>query len=91
VGSVVDKVVLGQVFPRVLRFSPVNLIPPVPHYLENKKKRIIFLFVFIIGLHNKPYGCGVSVEVAAGFFSIQKTVCGTSASNAPFVHHPADK
>jgi hypothetical protein len=31
VGFVVDKVALGQVFPRVLRFSPVNLIPPVLH------------------------------------------------------------
>jgi hypothetical protein len=30
---VVDKVALGQVFPRVLRFSPVNFIPPVLHYL----------------------------------------------------------
>jgi hypothetical protein len=28
----VDKVALGQVFPRVLRFSPVNFIPPVLHY-----------------------------------------------------------
>jgi hypothetical protein len=27
VGFVVDKVALGQVFPRVLRFSPVNFIP----------------------------------------------------------------
>jgi hypothetical protein len=31
---VVDKVALGQVFPRVLRFSPVNFIPPVLHYME---------------------------------------------------------
>jgi hypothetical protein len=31
VGFVVDKVALGQVFPRVLRFSPVNLIPPMLH------------------------------------------------------------
>jgi hypothetical protein len=31
VGFVVDKVALGQVFPRVLRFSPVNFIPPVFH------------------------------------------------------------
>jgi hypothetical protein len=34
VGFVVDKVALGQVFPRVFRFSPVNLIPSVLHYLE---------------------------------------------------------
>jgi hypothetical protein len=31
-GFVVDKVVLGQVFLRVLRFSPINFIPPVLHY-----------------------------------------------------------
>jgi hypothetical protein len=29
VGFVVDKVALGQVFLRVLRFYPVNFIPPV--------------------------------------------------------------
>jgi hypothetical protein len=34
VGFVVDKVALAQVFPRVLRFSPVNFIPPELHYLE---------------------------------------------------------
>jgi hypothetical protein len=50
VGFVVDKVPLGQVFPRVLRFSPVNFIPPVLHYKEKQKK----LFIFITGLHNKP-------------------------------------
>jgi hypothetical protein len=32
VGFVVDKVALGQVFLRVLWFSPVNFIPPVLHY-----------------------------------------------------------
>jgi hypothetical protein len=32
VGFVVDKMALGQVFLRVLRFSPVNFIPPVLHY-----------------------------------------------------------
>jgi hypothetical protein len=32
VGFLVDEVALGQVFPRVLRFSPVNFIPPVLHY-----------------------------------------------------------
>jgi hypothetical protein len=29
---VVEKVALGQVFPRVIRFTPVNFIPPVLHY-----------------------------------------------------------
>jgi hypothetical protein len=37
VGFMVDKVALGQVFPRVLRFSPVNYIPPVFHYTEKGK------------------------------------------------------
>jgi hypothetical protein len=36
VGFVVEKVALGQVFPRVLWFSPVNFIPPVLHYLGKK-------------------------------------------------------
>jgi hypothetical protein len=31
VGFVVDKVALGQVFLRVLRFSPVTIIPPLLH------------------------------------------------------------
>jgi hypothetical protein len=31
VGSVVGKVALGQVFLRVLRFSPVSIIPPLLH------------------------------------------------------------
>jgi hypothetical protein len=38
VGFVVDKVALGQVFPRVLRSSPANFIPPVLHYTEKQKK-----------------------------------------------------
>jgi hypothetical protein len=52
-------------FPRVLRFYPANFIPPVLHYLEKRKKRIIF----IIGLHNETQGCGVSVASAAGPFT----------------------
>jgi hypothetical protein len=68
VGFVVDKVALEQVFPRVLRFSPVNFIPPVFHYTEKRKKIIIF----ITGLHNKPQGCGVSVASAAGPFTTKK-------------------
>jgi hypothetical protein len=37
---VVDKVELEQVFLRVLRFSPVNFIPPVLHYTKKRKKKI---------------------------------------------------
>jgi hypothetical protein len=47
VGFVVDKVALGQVFLRVLRFSPVNFIPPVSIKMEKQKKPHRF--------HNLPY------------------------------------
>jgi hypothetical protein len=36
------------------------------------KKLIIFLFIFITGLHNKPQGCGASVASAAEPFSTKK-------------------
>jgi hypothetical protein len=83
VGFVVDKVALGQVFPRVLRFFPVNFIPPVLHYLEKRKKKKI---IFITGLHNKPQGCGASVAPAAGPFTtknkgkdLEETICAHSS------------
>jgi hypothetical protein len=38
VGFVADEMALGQVFPRVLRFSPVNFIPPVLYYKDKLKK-----------------------------------------------------
>jgi hypothetical protein len=69
VGFVVDKVPLGQVFRRVLRFSPVNFIPPVLYYTQKRKKKLI---IFITGLHNKPQGCGASVASAAGPFNTKK-------------------
>ena len=34
VGLVVERMALGQAFPRVLRFYPVNFFPPVLHSLE---------------------------------------------------------
>jgi hypothetical protein len=66
---VVDQVALGQVFPRVLRFSLVSFIPPVLHYKEKRKK----LIIFITGLHTKPQGCGASVASAAGPFTKKKS------------------
>jgi hypothetical protein len=65
---VADKVVLTQVFPRILQFSPVSFIPPVLHYRGKRKK----LIVFTTGLHNKPQGCGVSVASAVGPFTTEK-------------------
>jgi hypothetical protein len=38
VGFVVDKVILGQVFLRVLRFSPFNIIPPWAPIFRKLKK-----------------------------------------------------
>jgi hypothetical protein len=72
VGFVPDKVALGQVFPRVLRFSPVNFIP----LLHGKNKKLI---TFITGLHNKPQGCGASVASAAGPFTTKKKLSGEKA------------
>jgi hypothetical protein len=69
VGFVVGKMALGQVFPRVLRISPVNFIPPVLHYTEKRKK----IITFITGLHNKPQGCGASVASTAGPFTTKET------------------
>ena len=51
----VDKVALGQVFPRVLRFSPVIFIPPVLHYTEKRKK-----------LSSSSQGCTISLKVSVG-------------------------
>jgi hypothetical protein len=54
VGFVVDKVSLGQVFPRVLRFSPVSFTPPVLHYTEKLKKETSSL----------SQGCTISLKAA---------------------------
>jgi hypothetical protein len=67
VGFVVDEVALGQILPRVLRFFPVNFIPPVLHYTEKNENMI-----FITGLHNKPEGCVASVASAAEPFTTHK-------------------
>jgi hypothetical protein len=41
---------------------------------KNEKKMIIFLFIFITRLHNKPEGCGASVASAAGPFTTKKVL-----------------
>jgi hypothetical protein len=53
VGFVVDNVALGQVFPRVLRFCPVNFIPPVLHYTEKRKN-----------YSSSSQGCTISLKAA---------------------------
>jgi hypothetical protein len=56
-------------------FSPCTSVFPsqfhptgAPLFVK-MKKLIIFLFIFITGLHNKPQGCGASVASAAGPFT----------------------
>jgi hypothetical protein len=49
VGFVVDKVALGQVFARVLRFS-CQFHSTGATLLGKMKKLIIFLFIFITGV-----------------------------------------
>jgi hypothetical protein len=70
----------GTGLPRVLRFSPVNFIPPVPHYLGGGD--ILFLFISTIGLHSKPpQGCGGPVASAAGPFTKKKVFITVSVQN----------
>jgi hypothetical protein len=62
VGFVVDKVTLGQVSPCQFKSTGAPLV-------GKTKKIIIFLFIFITGLYNKPQSCGASVASAAGPFT----------------------
>jgi hypothetical protein len=54
VGFVVDKVALGQVFPRVRRFFPVNFITPVLHYTVKWKMKC----------SSSSQGCTISFKAA---------------------------
>jgi hypothetical protein len=54
-------------------FSPSSSVFPCQFHstgapLLGKGQKII-IFIFIIGLHNKPHGCGASVASAAGPFT----------------------
>jgi hypothetical protein len=64
VGFVVEKVTLGQVFPRSISLHRCSIT-------REKTKKLI---VFITGLHNKPQGCGASVASAAGLFTTKRKV-----------------
>jgi hypothetical protein len=46
--------------------------------LGKGQKIIIIIFIFIIGLHNKPHGCSASVASAAGPFTTKKKKKGTT-------------
>jgi hypothetical protein len=69
VGFVVDKVALGQILLGVLRFSPATFNSTGAPLQGKTKKPHHLLSIFLIGLHNKPSGCGASVASAAGPFN----------------------
>jgi DNA-directed RNA polymerase subunit N (RpoN/RPB10) len=71
VGFVVDKVALGQVFPLSTSVFPCRFHSTGAPLLGKGQKKII-IFIFIVGLHNKPQGCGASVPSAAGPFTTKK-------------------
>jgi hypothetical protein len=70
VGFVVDKVALGQVFLRVLRFSLSASFHRCFITWKNEKQNLIIIFVTM--LHNKSEGCGASVQSAAGPFTTKE-------------------
>jgi hypothetical protein len=51
VGFVVEKMALGQVFPLVLRFSPLSFIPPVLHYTGKRKNELSLSQGYTISLN----------------------------------------
>jgi hypothetical protein len=64
-------------------FSPSSSVFPCQFHstgaplLGKGQKIIIIIFIFIIGLHNKPHGCSASVASAAGPFTTKKTKVGS--------------
>jgi hypothetical protein len=58
-------------FPEYFGFSPSISFHRFSITWKNEKM-IIFLFIFITGLHNKPQGFGASVASAAGPFTTKE-------------------
>jgi hypothetical protein len=54
VGSVVDKVALGQVYPEYFSFPCQFHSTGVPLLGKGQKILITLIFIFNTGLHNKP-------------------------------------
>jgi hypothetical protein len=71
VGFVVDKVALGQVSSPSSSVFPCQFLSTGATLL-GKGQKIIIIFIFIIGLHNKPRGCSASVASAAGPFTTKR-------------------
>jgi hypothetical protein len=77
VGFVVDKVALGQVFPPNTLVFPCQFDFTVAPLLGKvKTKLIIFLFIFITGLHNKPLMLRCVRRICCGALQ-KKSISGT--------------
>jgi hypothetical protein len=68
-------------------FSPSSSVFPCQFHstgapLLGKGQKIIIIFIFIIGLHNKPHGCGASVASAAGPFTTNRGVPESLQANS---------
>jgi hypothetical protein len=60
-------------------FSSGSSAVPCPFHstgapLLGKGQKIIIIFIFIVGLHNKPHGCSASVASPVGPFTTKKKV-----------------
>jgi hypothetical protein len=78
--------------------TETGFFPPPPEYfccpcqfhstgaqlLLKTKKLVIFLFILIIGLHNKPYGYSASVASPVGPFSIKNSYSVSIVANKAF-------
>jgi hypothetical protein len=63
----------GTVFPEYFGF-PLSISFHRCSITRKRAKIIIIIVIFIIGLHNKPQGCGASVASAAGPFTTKKKI-----------------
>jgi hypothetical protein len=68
VGFVVDKLILGQVFPEYFGF----LLSVSFHWCIITRKKCKNIVILIIGLQNKPQGGRASVASAAGSFTTKE-------------------
>jgi hypothetical protein len=64
-------------------FSPSSSVSPYQFHstgapLLGKGQKIIIIFIFIMGLHNKPHGCSASIASAAGPFTTKKKISSKS-------------
>jgi hypothetical protein len=59
-------------FPEYFGFPPSISFHRCSIIQKNEKNLVIFIIIFITGLHNKPQGCGASVASGAGPFTTKR-------------------